>query len=376
MKIIKNFRYFITEGGDPFAADAQGSTTKPKPKSEQPTEKKPSSNTTTASKPDSSIKDSLLKIPGSYIGKSETVVYQSKAVGRQYDFYFTKSRVKVWPIEGDNNIYSGSFSIAGDVITTKSDDGKTSEKITISSGSVVGLPKNLSREELQTSAAAAIKNKLNSVDVNESSVIYMLEALIHYIISNNLNANDAKSFILNVLSKKTIKDIANALDTDWVPQTSTIFTFGGMNTTAEHILKAIMNWQINWAPEDDEDNQVLINYGTIPLASRTPVDDKEADLIAQSAWNIVDDTIVTKDEEVNAAFAVMMLSKQGLAKVEQRWEKLKTQGRIDTSQGFAQRVADEIDVADAGKLLSAFARAVSGKPSANSVNLLNSWLTA
>ena len=362
MKAIKSLNTLLTESGDPLDQlvknyDANRSKKASTTVSTDKTSNKTSANASSKASPGS--KDAVLKIKGSYETTNPNIIAY-KTGDRVYNFYIPTSRAFVYPVNGDAPIYKGNYSITGDVLTITGDGGTFKETITISTGALTSS--NVSTtSDLKTAATAAIKNTTKNFDVNESTASHLLEAILAMTLQLGLTGNDAKAFMNEVVDRNTQNELKDA------------FSFGPANLTGYNLITAIVDYTISWKPESDDDNQMFIDLGNKFLFSVSPASADVAKQWANAVWNIIDDTIVTEDEETNAAFATMMLSPAGLAQVEAAWTKLRQNGAISTSKSMVEAVASEIDNDDSADLLRAVNRAQTGKLSAAAQTYLAAW---
>jgi hypothetical protein len=282
--------------------------------------------------------------------------------------------------DSGNQAYAGTYTMTDTEIITKSTDGKITETITLSDARIAvdpktkalksNLPSNETADQKQKSVELTIASAINAnagawTDSNEEVVYNAVEAAIYWITKNNLSADKAKEFLKIAFSKADITITSMELDS-WAG----IFAY--LETgPASKIIKRLLDWNIVWRPEDDEDNKYLASK--VPsknsIGSYEPIGD-DAKKWAQAIWNIIDDNWVSIDEEINVILAVLALSPKGLLNVEAAWKDLQNLGIIDSTLGIAAAIADEVDSEDAGILVQRFAAALSENPSEGAKKML------
>ena len=374
-------------------ANSQGSTqASSKNTSQQKTDKVVEQPKPVSTAPDAAVMSKLLKMPNSrgallYNSNEEKPTSNNgvsvvvKGTGRNYYFRSSPTNVVVY-INDDsgNQAYAGTYTMTDTEIITKSTDGKITETITLSDARIAvdpktkalksNLPSNETADQKQKSVELTIASAINAnagawTDSNEEVVYNAVEAAIYWITKNNLSADKAKEFLKIAFSKADITITSMELDS-WAG----IFAY--LETgPASKIIKRLLDWNIVWRPEDDEDNKYLASK--VPsknsIGSYEPIGD-DAKKWAQAIWNIIDDNWVSIDEEINVILAVLALSPKGLLNVEAAWKDLQNLGIIDSTLGIAAAIADEVDSEDAGILVQRFAAALSENPSEGAKKML------
>lgn len=344
--------------------------------------------------PDPAIMAKLLKIPNSrgntMFNTNETKPTENNGVavsisgtGRNYNFRSAPLNVVVYidnPQTENNIAYTGTYTISDTEIITKSSDGKISETITISTGRLAidpttkqpksNLPSSEGVEQkqkgvAQTVAAAINANSGNFSDSNEDVVYNAIEAAFYWIIKNKLSPDQAREFLKIAFAKA--EQTVYSMD---------IHSFAGLfqyfeSGPASTILNALNNWKIVWKSESDESNAYLASKvpANTALSSYEPAGD-EAKKWAETVWNIIDDSWVSVDEEINAILAILALTPKGLINVDAGWKDLQTLGIIDSSLGIDAAIAYEVDSSDSGTLVKRLAAALRGTPSEGAKKML------
>jgi hypothetical protein len=273
----------------------------------------------------------------------------------------------------------------------KSTDGKITEVIGFDGKLAVdpttkqpksNLPSNQTTAQKQKSVAMTVSSAIRAnanywKDSNEAVVHNATEAAIYWIIKNKLTPDEAKQILVSALGK----------DDYW-----TMYTTDASSTYAEmdawtwgdfgyapfsgskppgRVMDRILNWNADWASENDEDTKYL--ESKVPaqnaLASYEPVGD-DAKKWAETIWSIIDDSWVSADEEVNAIMAVLVLTPKGLRNVDAAWKDLQTLGVISSKLGVDAAIADEVDSPMAGKIVQLFSAALRETPSQGALKML------
>ena len=402
MKSFKTLTNILFEQGPPSFVNAQNATGSGNPVKTGGTTKNgdPAQQTTpppaNSTDPDQAVMDKLLKMPQStkshVFGGSEAkpavengVSIVIPATGRNYNFRSKPLSLVVYINDGSGTIaYSGTYTMTDTEITTKSTDGKITEVINIASGKLAvdpttkqyrsNLPSNETADQKQKgvaqTVASAIKANANYwADSNETVVHNATEAAIYWIIKNKLNPEQAKAFLAIAFDKGDAANTYAEMDA---------FTWGDFgyapfsgSKPAGRVMDRISKWNADWASESDQDTKYL--ESKVPsqnsLVSYEPVGD-DAKKWAETVWNIIDDTWVSADEEVNAIMAILVLTQKGLLNVDAAWKDLQTLGVIDSTLGIDAAIAYEVDSPEAGAIVKLFAAALRGTPSEGAVKML------
>lgn len=344
--------------------------------------------------PDPAVMTKLLKIPNSrgakmYIG-NETAPTEDNAVaievpgtGRSYNFRSKPLNLVVYINDGSGNkAYTGTYTMTDTAITMKSTDGNVTEVIGFDGKLAIdpttnqpqsNLPSNESDAQKQKSVAlnvaAAIRANSNYwADSNEEVVNNATEAAFYWIVKNKLNKEQVKEFLATAFTKDAAYTYAEMEGWSWSDLGYAPF-FGG--SPAGRIMLRILEWNPDWASENDEDTAYLKSKvpSTNSLASYEPSGD-DAKKWAETVWSIIDDSWVSLDEEINAIMAILVLTPKGLINVESAWKDLQTLGVIDSNLDIAAAIADEVDSPEAGELVKRFAAALKQTPSEGAKKML------
>lgn len=344
--------------------------------------------------PDPAVMAKLLKIPNSRGAKmyntNETAPTEDNAVaievpntGRSYNFRSKPTSLTVYINDGSGNTaYTGTYTMTDTAITMKSTDGKVTEVIGFDGKLAIdpttkqpqsNLPSNESDAQKQKSVAlnvaAAIRANSNYwADSNEEVVNNATEAAFYWIVKNKLNKDQVKEFLATAFTKDAADTYREMEGFSW--SDFTYAPFAG-NNPAGRVMDRILEWNPDWASENDEDTTYLKSKvpSTNSLASYEPSGD-DAKKWAETIWSIIDDSWVSADEEVNAIMAILVLTSKGLINVDAAWKDLQTLGVIDTQLGIDAAIADEVDSPEAGELVKRFAAALRGNPSEGAKKML------
>lgn len=379
MKIFKTYKQFILEqDGLDIRAAVNSAPTKVVTKPDAA----PAAKTT---EPDPVVMDKLQKLANhqlAYIfSDNETkpeqqngVSVEVKGTGRTYNFRSKPQTVIVYKNsqEADNVAYRGTYKITDTQISTKSTDEKISETIDIANGKLAinpttkqpisNLPSNETADQKQKSVAQTVAAAINAnsgafTDANEEVVFNAAEAALYWISKNKLTPDQSKEFLKVAFAKG--ESLMRGMEMDsW---DSFLYL---VDMPTKPLMTRLLNWDIVWQPERDEDNKYLASK--VPsrnsIGSYEPMG-KEARKWAETIWNIIDDLWVSVDEEINAMVAILALSPKGLINVEAEWRDLQELGIIDVKLDIVDAIKDAVDSDDAGELLKRFSNAIKGTPS-------------
>jgi hypothetical protein len=242
-------------------------------------------------------------------------------------------------------------------------DGKP-VKGSIKLATETGGAANSTNAELKLSEAVTdkLKARINyvtkSTNVDESQVAYILEAVLYHATSHSFNENQQRALFTELFTKQNNAAIASAY-----------FTNG--TTAMEYISKALIYpGSMNFNLEDDDDCKNVISIvGATPKIASVEVSDKaKLKTLAQSIFNIVDDTIVTGDEEAIAAIGVLALNRASVYRLINIWNDIHKANA--GGKGLGAFIAAELGDDDMINLFNALYRAITGTPSQTAKDLL------
>lgn len=333
--------------------------------------------------------EKLLKIPNSakaYIYKSNEakpstengIAISVRGVGRTYNLRADNKNFTAYLTKDDGSyntaepLFSGTWAFGKDeknedvVILTATGEASTSptvEHIRILDGNIskTNIASNRTESATRTSVANQVASviKANSSyfkDSDDDVVYNSTEAAFYYILKNRLSHSDAKAFVKTAFAGEGATTYGEMEMWEW----SDIFaSFPFSARVAQRVMNRVQDWTMEWAPEDDEDNQYLgtkVSTGS-SLGLYEP-SGEDAKMWAQTVWNIIDDSWVGDDEEINAVLAIMALSPKGLINVDAAWKTLQGAGIITSKSTIDVAIASECDTPQIGELVKRFASAL------------------
>jgi hypothetical protein len=114
--------------------------------------------------------------------------------------------------------------------------------------------------------------------------------------------------------------------------------------------------------ENDDDCKYVVSViGQYPqIASVNITDEAKIKGLAQSIFNIVDDTIVSMDEEMIACMGVVSLTRTSIAKLISIWDRVHKNNA--GGKGLFEFIGSELDETDSRNLFYAMTAGIIGRP--------------
>jgi hypothetical protein len=200
---------------------------------------------------------------------------------------------------------------------------------------------------------AKIQYETKSFNIDETKVSYIIEWILNHSTSNSFSLDTQAKFVDSLFTKTQKDSIVQAHHQ------------GTVSIVASYIMaKAFMypkSADIGGYENDDDCKYVVSVVGRYPqIASVNITDEAKIKGLAQSIFNIVDDTIVSMDEEMIACMGVVSLTRTSIAKLISIWDRVHKNNA--GGKGLFEFIGSELDETDSRNLFYAMTAGIIGRP--------------